>query len=144
MASERAVVGSGQSPGYVAEKIGELSLLFDISQTLDSSMDLRDTLGPVLEIIAKYKGVIRGSLTLLNRETGEISIEAAYGLSPSQQRRGRYRVGEGIIGQVFQTGKPAIIPKVQPSTKEKPTAPTPTIRDTEVPWSIRLNMSLPM
>ncbi len=97
---------------YMDEKIRELSLLFDISQNLDSSLDLRDTLGPVLEIIAKYKGILRGSLTLLNRESGEISIEAAYGLSASQQRRGRYRVGEGIIGQVFETGKPAIIPKV--------------------------------
>ena len=90
----------------------EFSLLFDISQTLDSSLDLRDTLGPVLEILARYKGLLRGSLTLLNRETGELSIEAAHGLSPSQQRRGRYKVGEGIIGQVFQTGKPAVIPKV--------------------------------
>ena len=97
---------------YMDEKIRELSLLFDISQNLDSSLDLRDTLGPVLEIVAKYKGILRGSLTLLNRESGEISIEAAYGLSASQQRRGRYRVGEGIIGQVFETGKPVIIPKV--------------------------------
>jgi Nif-specific regulatory protein len=96
----------------VDEKIQELQLLFDISQTLDSSMDLRDTLGPVMKIIAKYKGIVRGSLTLLNRESAEISIEAAYGLSASQQRRGRYRVGEGIIGQVFETGKPAVIPKV--------------------------------
>jgi Nif-specific regulatory protein len=112
MASENTKTPVAESRPYVDEKIGELSLLFDISQTLDSSMDLRDTLGPVLSIIAKYKGIIRGSLTLLNRETGEISIEAAYGLSPSQQRRGRYRVGEGIIGQVFESGKPAIIPKV--------------------------------
>jgi Nif-specific regulatory protein len=97
---------------YVDEKIRELSMLFDISQTLDSSLDLRDSLGPVLEIIARYKGIIRGSLNLLNRETGEITIEAAFGLSPRQQRRGRYRVGEGIIGKVFQSGKPAIIPKV--------------------------------
>jgi Nif-specific regulatory protein len=94
------------------EKIEELSLLFDISQTLDSSLDLRDAVGPVLKIIARYLGIQRGSLTLLNRDTGEISIEAAYGLSPSQQRKGRYRVGEGVIGQVFQTGKPAVIPKV--------------------------------
>jgi len=49
----------------------------------------------VLKIIARYLGLRRGSLTLLNRETGEISIEAAYGLSASQQRRGRYKVGEG-------------------------------------------------
>jgi len=97
---------------YVDEKIRELSMLFDISQTLDSSLDLRDSLGPVLEIIARDKGIIRGSLTLLNRESGEITIEAAFGLSPTQQRRGRYRVGEGIIGKVFQSGRPAIIPKV--------------------------------
>ena len=97
---------------YVDEKIRELSMLFDISQTLDSSLDLRDSLGPVLEIIARDKGIIRGSLTLLNRESGEITIEAAFGLSATQQRRGRYRVGEGIIGKVFQSGRPAIIPKV--------------------------------
>ena len=93
-------------------KTTEFSLLFEVSQTLDSSLDLREVLGPVLKIIARHKGILRGSLTLLNRDTGEISIEAAYGLSPSQQRKGRYRIGEGVIGQVFQTGRPAVIPRV--------------------------------
>jgi Nif-specific regulatory protein len=93
-------------------KTTEFSLLFEISQTLDSSLDLREVLGPVLRSIARHKGILRGSLALLNRETGEISIEAAYGLSASQQRKGRYRLGEGVIGQVFQTGKPAVIPRV--------------------------------
>jgi Nif-specific regulatory protein len=93
-------------------KTTEFALLFEVSQTLDSSLDLRDVLGPVLKIIGRHKKILRGSLTLLNRDTGEISIEAAYGLSASQQRRGRYRLGEGVIGQVFQTGQPAIIPRV--------------------------------
>jgi Nif-specific regulatory protein len=93
-------------------KTTEFSLLFEISQTLDSSLDLREVLGPVLRSIARHKGILRGSLALLNRETGEISIEAAYGLSASQQRKGRYRLGEGVIGQVFQTGRPAVIPRV--------------------------------
>jgi Nif-specific regulatory protein len=93
-------------------KTTEFSLLFEVSQTLDSSLDLREVLGPVLKIIARHKGILRGSLTLLNRDTGEISIEAAYGLSASQQRKGRYRIGEGVIGQVFQTGRPAVIPRV--------------------------------
>jgi Nif-specific regulatory protein len=101
-----------RSPSYVEEKLEEHALLFAISQILDSSLDLRDVLGPVLKAIACTKGIMRGSLTLLNRETGEISTEAAYGLSRSQQKKGRYRVGEGIIGRVFQTGKPAIVPKI--------------------------------
>ena len=100
------------SKAYAKEKTQEVSLLFDISHTLDSSLDLRDALGPVLEIIARYKVLLQGNLTLLNRETGEISIEEAYGLSPRQQRKGRYKIGEGILGKVFQTGKPAVIPKI--------------------------------
>jgi Nif-specific regulatory protein len=57
-------------------------------------------------------GMTRGTLTLLNRETGEIFIEAAYGLSDSQQERGRYRLGEGITGKVVQTGSPAVVPRI--------------------------------
>src|SRR5512134_2830004 len=93
-------------------KTTEFSLLFEVSQTLDSSLDLREVLGPVLKIIARHMGMLRGSLTLLNRDTGEISIEAAYGLSPTQKERGRYRVGEGITGKVVQTGEPAVVPRI--------------------------------
>jgi Nif-specific regulatory protein len=49
---------------------------------------------------------------LLNRETGEIFIEAAYGLSTSQRERGRYRLGEGVTGKVVETGQPAVVPRI--------------------------------
>jgi Nif-specific regulatory protein len=41
-----------------------------------------------------------------------MSIEAAYGLSASQKKKGRYKLGEGITGKVIQTGKPAIVPRI--------------------------------
>jgi len=90
----------------------ELSLLLEISQTLERSMDLRDVLGPALEAMARHMGMLRGTITLLNRDTGEISIEAAYGLSAVQRRRGRYKLGEGVTGKVVATGQPAIVPRV--------------------------------
>ena len=67
---------------------------------------------PVLEVITRSLGMKFATLTLLNRQSGEISIEAAYGLSASQKRRGRYKLGEGITGKVIQTGKPAIVPRI--------------------------------
>jgi len=96
----------------VGREVAELSLLVDLSQTLDRSLDLRDVLGPVLEAMARHMGMLRGTITLLNRETGEISIEAAYGLSAGQQRRGRYRLGEGVTGRVVAEGRPAIVPRI--------------------------------
>jgi Nif-specific regulatory protein len=96
----------------IRREVQELSLLFEISQRLDKSMDLRDVVGPVLKAMAEHMGMMRGTLLLLHRETGEISIEAAYGLSASQQERGRYKLGEGVTGQVVQTGQPAVVPHI--------------------------------
>ena len=93
-------------------EVKELSLLFEISQTLDRSMDLRDVVGLVLQAIARHMGMLRGTLTLLNRKTGELSIETAYGLSFSQKKRGRYKLGEGITGKVVATGRPAVVPRI--------------------------------
>ena len=96
----------------VKREVQELSLLFEISQTLDKSMDLRDVANPVLKAIADHMGMMRGTLLLLNRETGEISIETAYGLSTDQQERGRYKLGEGVTGKVVASGQPAVVPRI--------------------------------
>jgi Nif-specific regulatory protein len=96
----------------VRREVEELSLLFEVSQILEGSLDLREVVGPVLKALATHSGMLRGILTLLNRETGEISIESAYGLSRSQKERGKYRLGEGVTGQVVQSGKPFIVPHI--------------------------------
>ncbi len=93
-------------------KITELSLLFEISQNLDQSMDLRAVVHPVLEAIAKHMGMMRGTLTLLDPNSGEIHIEAAHGLSQRQKERGRYLPGEGVTGLVVRTGRPAVVPHI--------------------------------
>lgn len=87
----------------------ELQLLYHISCLLDTSLDLRNIVSPVLEAMAQYMDMNYGTLALLNRKTGDILIEAAHGLSPQQTRRARYKLGEGVTGQVILTGEPAII-----------------------------------
>jgi len=96
----------------IKQEVTELILLFEISQSLDQSMDLHEVVGPVFESLARHRGMMRGTLTLLNRESGEILIEAAHGLSQAQMERGRYRPGEGVTGKVIATGKPAVVPHI--------------------------------
>ncbi len=92
--------------------IAEFALLFEISQILDRSVDLRDELGPVLKAMERNTGMLRGTITLVDRENGELYIEAAHGLSGDQAERGRYKKGEGVVGQVVESGKPVVIPRV--------------------------------
>ncbi|TVQ37834.1 MAG: GAF domain-containing protein [Spirochaetaceae bacterium] len=75
-------------------------------------MDLKLVIHPVLKAVTDHLGMYRGAITLLNRQTGEIFIEAAYGLSNSQRERGRYVLGEGITGKVVQSGQLKIIPRI--------------------------------
>ncbi len=98
-------------------EVAELHLLFDISQALEKSLYLRDVVGQIQEAMAKRMGMMRGTLTLLNRETGEIYIEKAYGLSKSQRQKGKYQIGQGITGKVVETGEAAIIPRISKEPK---------------------------
>jgi Nif-specific regulatory protein len=93
-------------------EIKELSLLFDVSTKLSESLDLKTALQPILRLIADYLGILRGTLTILNRASGEIVIEEAYGLKPEEQAKGRYRMGEGVTGKVIDSGQPIIIPNI--------------------------------
>src|SRR6185436_15138361 len=96
--SQRRRAMSASDGGLISVKreLKELQLLLEISQILDRSMDLREVVGPVLEALARHMEMVRGTLALVNRETGEISIDAAHGLSESQKEKGRYRLGEGV------------------------------------------------
>ena len=96
----------------IRREVKELSLLFEISQTLDGAIDIRAAVHPVLDAMARHMGMLRGTLTLLNRGTGEIYIEAAHGLTASQRKRGIYRRGEGVTGKVVETGRAAIVPRI--------------------------------
>jgi len=93
-------------------RLKSLSLLFEISQAFEKSMDLNEVIQPVLRLMAEHTGAMRGTLTILNRNTGEISIDTAYGLSSSQLERGKYKLGEGVTGRVVQSGQPMIVPRV--------------------------------
>ena len=98
-----------------SRRVRELTLLHEISRLLDQSLDMRDIVSPVLEALAEHMDMKHGTLTLLNRKTSDIMIEAAHGLSPQQTRRGRYKLGEGVTGQVVLTGQPMVIEKTSDS-----------------------------
>lgn len=93
-------------------EVAELGLLYDISQMLEESYDLRNGTENILQAIATYMSASHCTLTLIDRNTGEIQISASYGLSSKQKKLGRYMTGEGITGQVAATGRAMVIPKI--------------------------------
>jgi Nif-specific regulatory protein len=93
-------------------EVDQLSLLLEISQILDQSMDLKQVVTPVLNLLGDTLGFKKAVLTLLNRQTGEIVTESSLGLSNAQKEKGRYKLGEGITGRVIQNGEPLVVPHI--------------------------------
>ena len=94
------------------KQIEKITLFYEISQALNEHFNLQKSLYKVLDILSQSGGMIRGSVSLLNPQTKEIRIELAHGLSKSAIKRGRYQLGEGVIGKVVQSGKAVTIPRI--------------------------------
>jgi len=90
----------------------DLALLYQISQVLNQSPDLKQSLYDVLEMLAKTMNMVRGTITIFNPLSDEIGIEVAHGIPKSALNKGKYKLGEGITGQVIQTGKAVTVPKI--------------------------------
>ncbi|NTW69762.1 MAG: sigma 54-interacting transcriptional regulator [Chlorobiaceae bacterium] len=91
---------------------GSISLLAEVSRTITNENDINKVLRLVLFIMSEHMDMLRGMITILNRDTGEIVINESFGLSTEEKERGRYKIGEGIIGQVVKTGKTVIVPSI--------------------------------
>jgi len=96
--------------------IRELTLLSEISQRLIQTKELKNDLSIILELLVKYLDAERSFLTIFNRQNSKIYIEAAYGYSSAQQARGKYDLGEGIIGRVVELARPIVVDKISQSS----------------------------
>jgi Nif-specific regulatory protein len=102
-----------EPPGLKAgsDEVRRLGALLEIGQALSGTLNLTGALHRVLEILEQVHGAIRSTITLIEPETGHLTIAASNGIAPDGQRA-RYRVGEGITGRVVESGRPIVVPQV--------------------------------
>ncbi|QQS44968.1 MAG: nif-specific transcriptional activator NifA [Acidobacteriota bacterium] len=94
-----------------ASQIRKLSALLEVSQALGSTLDIREAVEKVLEILDRELGMKRGAIALV-RSSGELAIRYAHGMSEGEKQRGRYQMNEGVTGKVVSSGKPVVVPQV--------------------------------
>jgi Nif-specific regulatory protein len=94
------------------QKILELTTLHEISKVLTDSLDLKVTCRRVLKLLSQMLGMERGTFLLREGESRRLSIVAAHGMTHEEIQRGKYRVGEGVVGSVIASGSPIVIPSI--------------------------------
>ena len=99
----------GPDGGVASRDARRLASLLEVSQALSGTLNLKSAMHRVLGILMRDHGVVRGMVTLLRDD--ELVVEAVEGFE-DRARSVRYKVGEGITGQVVESGKPIVVPRV--------------------------------
>ena len=93
----------------------EMAVLHRISRVIVHRTSVDKLLADVLEILNGEMGLLRGTVTL--RQGDLLVIEASHGMTDEEIKRGVYRMGEGVTGQVAAHAKSRIIPDIRESTE---------------------------
>ena len=108
------MVAAVKSPELVTRErreVRKLGTLLEISRLLADTSNLKTAFAASLETLGRHHGMFRSFVMLLDSESEKIRIEASYGLNQDSAHRVTYRVGEGVIGRVVQSGKPVVVPQ---------------------------------
>ena len=96
---------------YDPRTIG-FSALYEAAKILSDQVDLGRGLHAILRLLNAFMGMTKSTVCLYDSKRRELAIEAAFGLTHEEQRRGRYRLGEGITGKVMKLGLPMVVPDI--------------------------------
>jgi Nif-specific regulatory protein len=90
----------------------ELVTVYEICRILGSSLNLERSYRAALNVLVAHMELPRAMVVLADDE-GVLRTHSAVGLSPLSRQRGQWQPGEGVIGHVYQTGMPVVLPDVR-------------------------------
>src|SRR4030043_1315373 len=94
-------------------KIRQLTTLYEIGQTLSSTLDLDELFKKALELLKAQWGYALCVVLFLDREKNELYVRQVIGRDFEKVRGLRFRVGmDGIVGWVAKSGEPLYVPDV--------------------------------
>jgi len=92
------------------KKQNEFAILQEVAKTLTSTLDLKEVLNKIMELIAEIfpNSDYAGSLLMLDEEKEELYFAVAVGEASQKLKDVRLKLGEGIAGWVAKNGQALI------------------------------------
>ncbi|MDR3233850.1 MAG: sigma 54-interacting transcriptional regulator [Planctomycetaceae bacterium] len=90
----------------------ELEAVLSLSRLLGSELDQRNILSETLNLLHNQLDMTRGIVLLVTPDKEGLILEVAHDVTPYKKGKLTYQRGEGIVGQVIETGRSIAIPKI--------------------------------
>jgi len=99
-----------ESTGHLKQILHEMSVLHEISRSIDSSQNLDLLLHFIVQECMQLMNSEAGSLMLIVPHSNELEFKVALGPKSEGVKPFRVKIGKGISGWVAQHGEPILIP----------------------------------
>ena len=95
------------------KQVRDISTLFEVSQSVNTNLNLEGLFQRIIEILSKRLGIYRGALHLYENGKVVTATEAVLGLTPAEMKRGTDNQMEDIQKQVLASGKAIGVPQTR-------------------------------
>jgi signal transduction histidine kinase len=120
------VLGLVEELALTKERLGQLSLFYQVAQSMASTFDLNKVLDDTLQLATAVLDASASALMLVDESTGELVFEYAYGEMGNILRKQRTAPGEGIAGWVASHGVPVVANDARADPRFSPVVDTRT------------------
>lgn len=110
--SQRRAAEMSHLRDVAQRKAEEMAFLYNVARTLSASLNLEKVLTNIMEQVEEMLDVEAGSLLLADPANGDLVFQIALGDKANEVKPFRVPKGQGIAGEVAQTGRPLVIADV--------------------------------
>ncbi|NJL95315.1 MAG: SpoIIE family protein phosphatase [Anaerolineae bacterium] len=90
-----------------------LATLYEITRSLNSTLDLAAVLNYVMDRVIQVTGAERGFLMLLDKETGAFNFKVARGMNQDELENPKFSISRTIVREVQETSQPLLTDNAQ-------------------------------
>lgn len=94
----------------------ELQVLYEAAKAVSGTLELRTVLDSLVSVTCRAFGYENGTLFMVDAESGDLTVEAAYGHQESVLGT-HFPAGVGIVGWVARAGTPAAVDDVHADSR---------------------------
>jgi adenylate cyclase len=103
----------GQELAAQLKEHENLTALYNVSQIVNSTLDLSEVLNLTMDLIIQVTGAERGFLMLIDEETGELTFRVARNMDRETIAGSSFEISLSVVNKVAQEGEPILTTNAQ-------------------------------
>ncbi|MCG3181650.1 MAG: Anaerobic nitric oxide reductase transcription regulator NorR [Phycisphaerae bacterium] len=92
--------------------VNSMDTLAEVTRRMSASLSLAEAFPDAMAVLGAHLDVKRAALYLRDERSEQLVIQASWNMTTEQIHRGRFSLGEGVVGSVVANGHSRIIPDV--------------------------------